>query len=73
MPRGWLGAWLKHRARDVARRRLPAPLRQSVWCASGLHGQCQGWTAPTAGSVVDCLCPCHRTRTDVQDRVRGAR
>lgn len=58
MPRGWLGEWLKARAQALAEGRLPAPLRQSVWCANGLHGQCQGWTQPRDVPVT-CLCPCH--------------
>lgn len=59
MPLGWLGRHLGRLRDDVERRRLPAPLRQSVWCANGLHGQCTGWTVPR-DSPVTCLCPCHQ-------------
>jgi hypothetical protein len=49
--RAWLQTWL-------AARRGPAPLRQSAWCANGLHPTCTGYRM-AQDAVVDCLCPCH--------------
>lgn len=60
MPWRWLG---KHLAgtRTRAGAGHVAPLRQSVWCANALHGQCTGWTIPR-DAPVDCLCACHQDR-----------
>jgi hypothetical protein len=60
----WLQNWLE--AGRQQRRRRDA-LRQCVWCANGLHGQCAGWTTTANLATVDCLCPCataasHRAR-----------
>jgi hypothetical protein len=56
--RPWIGQWLAGRRRAYAAHRQPAPLRQSAWCANGLHGTCTGhrWTEQ---AIVDCRCPCH--------------
>lgn len=52
IPRAWLAGWL-------AARRTPVPLRQSTWCANGLHSTCTGIDNRGDGITVDCRCPCH--------------